>query len=78
MDFSIFTKREIMSIGQNLKVLRKKVGFSQEEIAQELGLTRSSYSGYENAIVKFMHAPMTQIDGEYAKNWKRALDDLLK
>jgi transcriptional regulator with XRE-family HTH domain len=41
-----------MSIGQNLKILRKKTGKSQEEIASELGLTRSSYSGYENAIAQ--------------------------
>ncbi len=31
----------------------------------------------ESAVVKFMHAPMTQLDGEYAKDWKRALEYLL-
>lgn len=39
-----------MHIGSNLKALRKKVGKSQEELATELGMTRSSYSGYENAV----------------------------
>jgi transcriptional regulator with XRE-family HTH domain len=39
-------------IGENLKLLRKRKGVSQEEIAQDLGLTRSSYSGYENGVAE--------------------------
>jgi transcriptional regulator with XRE-family HTH domain len=39
-------------IGENLKLLRKRKQFSQEEIANELGLTRSSYSGYENGVAE--------------------------
>ena len=39
-------------IGQNIKLLRKRAGKSQEELAQTLGLTRSSYSGYENAVAE--------------------------
>lgn len=39
-------------IGENLKLLRKRRGASQEEIASELGLTRSSYSGYENGVAE--------------------------
>jgi transcriptional regulator with XRE-family HTH domain len=45
-------KEKIMSIGKNLKLLRKRLGKSQEELAQDLQLTRSSYSGYENAIAQ--------------------------
>jgi CheY-like chemotaxis protein len=30
------------------------------------------------SVVKYMHAPMTQIDGKSVKDWKRALEDLLK
>ena len=41
-----------MNIGTNLKLLRKRVKRSQEEVAQELGLTRSSYSGYENGVAQ--------------------------
>ena len=37
-----------MQIGNNLKLLRKRLKKSQEEVAQELNLTRSTYSGYEN------------------------------
>lgn len=39
-------------IGENLKLLRKRKGVSQEEIASDLGLTRSSYSGYENGVAE--------------------------
>lgn len=41
-----------MSIGNNLKLLRKRKGLSQEEIANSLGLTRSTYSGYENGVAQ--------------------------
>jgi CheY-like chemotaxis protein len=30
------------------------------------------------AVVKYMHAPMININGEYVKNWKSALQELLK
>ena len=39
-------------IGENLKLLRKRKGVSQEELAVDLGLTRSSYSGYENGVAE--------------------------
>ena len=39
-------------IGENLKLLRKYRKISQEELANELGLTRSSYSGYENGVAE--------------------------
>lgn len=39
-------------IGENLKLLRKRKKISQEEIAVELSLTRSSYSGYENGVAE--------------------------
>lgn len=39
-----------MKIGANIKLLRKRLGKSQEEVATVFGLTRSSYSGYENGV----------------------------
>ncbi len=39
-----------MKIGQNIKLLRKRLGKSQEEVATVFSLTRSSYSGYENGV----------------------------
>lgn len=41
-----------MAIGINLKLLRKRQGKSQGEVANDLGLTRSSYSGYENNVAQ--------------------------
>jgi len=41
-----------MVLGSNLKLLRKQKKKSQEEVATDLGLTRSSYSGYENGIAE--------------------------
>ena len=41
-----------MYIALNLKFLRKRKGQSQEEMAQALGLNRSTYSGYENEVAQ--------------------------
>ena len=41
-----------MKLGNNLKLIRKSKKKSQEEVASDLGLTRSSYSGYENEIAE--------------------------
>jgi len=41
-----------MLIGENIKILRKRKGKSQEEVAAALGLNRSTYSGYENNIAQ--------------------------
>ncbi|MFM8596186.1 MAG: helix-turn-helix domain-containing protein [Flavobacteriales bacterium] len=41
-----------MYIAQNLKNIRKRKGLSQEEMAQELKLNRSTYSGYENEVAQ--------------------------
>lgn len=39
-------------IGNNIKSLRKRIGKSQEDVSSKLGLTRSSYSGYENGVAE--------------------------
>lgn len=39
-------------IGENLKILRKNKKISQEELSKKLNLTRSTYSGYENAAAE--------------------------
>lgn len=36
-----------MSFGSNLKKLRQKCGFTQQQVADELGITKATYSGYE-------------------------------
>ena len=52
-------------IGENLKLLRKRRGVSQEEIATELGLTRSTYSGYENGIAEPSIETLIKISAYY-------------
>jgi transcriptional regulator with XRE-family HTH domain len=39
-----------MFVAKNLKVLRKRCKKSQEEVANELKMHRSTYSGYENEV----------------------------
>jgi len=39
-------------IGNNLKLLRKQFLKSQDEVSKALGLNRSTYSGYENAVAQ--------------------------
>ena len=41
-----------MQVGNNLKLLRKRLRKSQEDVAQELNFTRSTYSGYENGVAQ--------------------------
>ena len=41
-----------MLVGENIKILRKRMGKSQEDVASALGLNRSTYSGYENNIAQ--------------------------
>jgi len=63
-----------MVIGQNLKLLRKRKGYSQEEVAKTLGLTRSSYSGYENNVAE----PSLESILSFSKFYKVSVDELLK
>ena len=41
-----------MKIGDNLKLLRKRAEKSQEDVANDLGFNRSTYSGYENGVAQ--------------------------
>lgn len=61
-------------IGDNLKLLRKRKKLSQEEIANELGLTRSSYSGYENGVAE----PNLSTLMKFSNFYNISLDKLIK
>ncbi|UKN01830.1 helix-turn-helix domain-containing protein [Paracrocinitomix mangrovi] len=61
-------------IGENLKLLRKRRKLSQEEIAIELGLTRSSYSGYENGVAE----PNLSTLIKFSSFYNISLDKLIK
>ena len=63
-----------MQIGNNLKVLRKHFGNSQEEMAGLLNLTRSSYSGYENNVAEPGLQTLVQLSNIYGIS----LDIILK
>lgn len=52
-------------IGINLKLLRKRVGRSQEELSNDIGLTRSTYSGYENGVAEPSIHTLIQIADYY-------------
>lgn len=61
-------------IGENLKLLRKRRKFSQEELASALGLTRSSYSGYENGVAE----PNLENLKKFSEFFNISLDKLIK
>ena len=63
-----------MEVGKNLKLLRGRLKKSQEEVATELGLTRSSYSGYENNVAQ-PNIESLLLFGDY---FKVSIDDLLR
>lgn len=62
-----------MFIAANLKLLRKRSGKSQEELAQALGLNRSTYSGYENEVAQ----PSLEMLLTISQFHKVTLDDLI-
>ncbi len=61
-------------IGENIKLLRKRNSYSQEEMATDLGLTRSSYSGYENGVAEPSLETLAKI-GEF---FKVSMDKLVR
>lgn len=61
-------------IGTNLKVLRKRLGVSQEEMAKKLGLTRSTYSGYENGVAQPSLEGLIKLSDEH----NISMDDLIR
>ena len=63
-----------MEIAKNLKLLRNRRKKSQEEVATELGLTRSSYSGYENNVAQ----PNLESLILFSDYYKVSIDDLVR
>lgn len=63
-----------MGIAQNLKLLRKRLSKSQDVVANELGLTRSSYSGYENNVAQ----PNLESLVLFSDFYKVSIDDLVR
>lgn len=63
-----------MQIGNNLKLLRKRKKMSQEEVANALNLTRSTYSGYENGVAQPSIENLVALSSFYAV----PIDELVK
>lgn len=63
-----------MFFGQNLKFLRKRKRMSQAEVAADLDIPRSSYSGYENQTVQPQFIMLLKISDYY----KVSIDILIK
>ena len=63
-----------MLVGNNLKLLRKHFGKSQDEVSKSLGLNRSTYSGYENAVAQ----PSLEIITLISEFYSISVDSILK
>lgn len=62
-----------MSIGENFKVLRKRLKKSQEDVSSDLGLNRSTYNGYENSVAQ----PSIENMVALAKYFQVSVEDIL-
>ena len=40
--------KELYNLGKNLRSLRRQFGYTQKQVADSLGITASSYYGYES------------------------------
>ena len=63
-----------MVVGNNLKLLRKHFGKSQDDVSKSLGLNRSTYSGYENAVAQ----PSLDIISLISEFYNISVDSILK
>ncbi|MDA3906401.1 MAG: helix-turn-helix transcriptional regulator, partial [Bacteroidales bacterium] len=64
-----------MSIfSQNIKLLRKRKRFTQDEVAQSLSMKRSTLSGYENEVAH----PNMQVLITFSDYFNVSIDTLIK
>jgi transcriptional regulator with XRE-family HTH domain len=64
-----------MFLGSNIKILRTRMGLTQEVIANEFGITRSTLNNYENTIVV---NPTAEILVTISTYFNVSIDNLLK
>lgn len=50
-----------LTIGENLKKIREISGFTQEQVAQFIGIERSAYSNYEGGIREVPYSVLEKI-----------------
>ncbi len=70
----IKTEVEAMNIGNNISALRKKKGITQEELANELGVSAQAVSKWENGTSD----PSTSNLFALAKLYGISVEELLK
>ena len=58
-----------MSIAENLKFLRKKAGYTQEQFAQELGIKRSLVGAYEEGRAEPRLQNLSKISSSDVQNF---------
>lgn len=58
-----------MTIGERIKVLRRKLDITQEEFAQKLGTTRNTITNYEAGRREPMEATIKSICREFGVNY---------
>ena len=68
------SKLILMTVGNNLKLLRKHFGKSQDDVSKSLGLNRSTYSGYENNVAQ----PSLEIISMVSDYYNISVDSILK
>lgn len=60
-------------LAENIKYLRAQVGRSQQELANDLGITRTRYSKYEYGMAE----PPVELLVKIAMYYKLRIDDLI-
>jgi len=63
-----------MNFANNLKQIRNKMGISQEELAERIGVRQSAIANYEAGT---RYPRLDQVEG-IAKALKTSIEDLLK
>lgn len=66
--------QELYNLSKNLKELRKQYGYTQTYVANQIGITCSSYQAYEWGIT----VPTLQNFIKLAKLYEVSLDDLIE
>ena len=63
-----------MDFANNIKFLRKRKGYTQDEVASELNMKRSTLSGYENGMAQ----PNLEVLIAFSKYYNVSVDTLVK
>jgi transcriptional regulator with XRE-family HTH domain len=71
---SLLKTRKTMNFSNNIKLLRKRRGKTQDDLAFALGMKRSTLSGYENKVAE----PGLDILMKFSAYFGIAIDTLLK